>query len=221
MISKVTSQNSVVIIANAPGQLSASENDLIRQADLVLAADAGLHKLKDFSESVTVIGDFDSIDDSIASSFVDLKRVPRLEQDSNDLEKSVVYAVERGASSVSILGGFGGRLDQSLTSLSVMVRYHTEVEIMLYHDSSVSVILSEATSSLDWSRVGFPPMDQLSIVPWGDEVEISLKDVHWPLEHATLGNGSLGVSNRIFGDAGSIKIHRGTVVCTISQSDYS
>ena len=219
MFSKVQSQNIAVVIANAPGQLSDSENELIRQADLVLAADAGLHKLTEFRDSVTVIGDFDSIDDSIASSFAALKRVHRLEQDSNDLEKSVVYAVERGASSVSILGGFGGRLDQSLTTLSVMVRYHTELEIMLYHDSSVSVILSEATSSNDWSRVGFPAMNQLSIVPWGNEAEISLKDVEWPLEHATLGSGSRGVSNRIYGDAGSIKIHRGTVVCVISQLD--
>jgi thiamine pyrophosphokinase len=219
MISKVPGQNIAVVIANAPGQLSASESELIRQADLVLAADAGLHKLKEFGESVTVIGDFDSIDDSIASSFAALERVPRLEQDSNDLEKSVAYAVERGASSVSILGGFGGRLDQSLTTLSVMVRYHTELEIMLYHDSSVSVILSEATSSNDWSRVGFPAMSQLSIVPWGNEAEISLKDVEWPLDRATLGSGSRGVSNRIHGDAGSIKIHRGTVVCIISQLD--
>ena len=57
------------------------------------------------------------------------------DQETNDLEKSLEYALEKGAKSVCILGATGKRFDHSLKNLSVLLKYLDRFEDIRFKDN--------------------------------------------------------------------------------------
>lgn len=98
-----------------------------KHANVLIALDGAAHFLLDHDiVPDLVIGDLDSADITY------LKNVPTLhvsDQNSNDLEKALIYCKKRGFHQVSVLGAFGLRADHFLTNLFVLKKFSPDLTI--------------------------------------------------------------------------------------------
>jgi thiamine pyrophosphokinase len=189
------------IIANTPTFNSSCATARASEADLIIATDGAANRLSADVNPHIICGDFDSIDIADAQ-----RRFPTSElirstcQETNDLEKCIALALERGATEIAISCALGGRIDQTVTTLSLLERYHREVSIILYEETHSCRVVSSATTG-----------DTISLVPRGDGATVSLKAVRWPLTRELLTPGSRGVSNEALGSSVALTVHSGVV----------
>jgi thiamine pyrophosphokinase len=202
----------VCIIGNSP------ELDLVEVsrhaalADLVIAADGAVAKLDSRTVPHVVCGDFDSHDQAeMAVRYPTTEWIEILDQDLNDLEKCVALAVERGATEIVIVGGWGGRIDQALTTVSVMERYHGTVPIAMHYGAWSCRRVSSAGGA-DQLLLEAQPGDTISLIPQGRQALVSVSNVRWPLKYGVLEAGSRGVSNQALGGPVSVQVHAGAML---------
>jgi thiamine pyrophosphokinase len=216
MLVNPQSANTGIIIANAPGVLSEEERMLVSNAHFVIAADGGLAKIQGLKSKVWVVGDFDSCEARSERTFQGLTKIERIDQNSNDLEKCIEFAISQDISNLLIMGAIGGRLDHTIANLSLMVKYHHQIQIALYHESTQSFAISRTSIGDNPLEIANEIPDRiLSILPWGVDAEVSVTNAKWCLDRAILSAGSQGVSNRFLGGPAFIRIHRGIVICTV------
>jgi len=96
----------------------------VQLGDLVVCADGGArHAMTLGVRPHAVVGDMDSLDDAVRETLealgCELLTHPAC-KDETDLELALVYAVERGATEIVILGALGGRLDQTLANVLLL-----------------------------------------------------------------------------------------------------
>lgn len=99
-----------------------------RGGDLAIAADAGYETAVALGERVDVLlGDFDSLagrpEDLLRDTATEIIRVPT-EKDDTDTQLAVEEAIRRGAEEIIIIGGLGGRLDHTLSTLAILEDLH-------------------------------------------------------------------------------------------------
>jgi thiamine pyrophosphokinase len=202
----------VCIIAN-----SRVFNDLCvatrwKESDLIIATDGAANRLPEGFNPHIICGDFDSIDKAAAR-----KRFPTAElvcspcQETNDLEKSIRLAIERGASEIAVSCSMGGRLDHTVTTLSLLEAYHRQVSIVLYdHDRTCRVFSAQDAHEAVFQLAAHEG-DTVSLVPRADGAMVSLSNVQWPLTRERLTPGSRGVSNRAVGSVVTLTVQQGLV----------
>ena len=87
---------------------------------LVVAADSGADVARGLGLVPDVIvGDFDSVTPAGAAAAREQRRFPA-DKDATDLALALAEARDRGAASVTVLGGAGGRLDHLLANVAVL-----------------------------------------------------------------------------------------------------
>ena len=99
-------------------------NALPGNGDYVIAADGGYAALA--SRGITpdlIIGDFDSLAPDLLGAVSDHPNVIRssAEKDDTDMMLAVRYGLEQGYETFVINGGLGGRLDQTLANIQILV----------------------------------------------------------------------------------------------------
>ena len=202
----------VCIIANSPEFDGDSVRAHAAGADSIIAADGAIAQLPPDIIPHVVCGDFDSHPQELYSfRYPTTEWIEVADQESNDLEKCISLAIARGATEILIVCGWGGRLDQALTTLSVMERYHGVVPIVLHHGAWSCRRLSDE-GGLAECEIEAAKGETVSLVPQVGEVEISLSNVRWPLRHEVLRPGSRGVSNEALGGVVRVAVHRGSVL---------
>ena len=186
---------------------------------LTVAADAGLENARALGVSVdAVVGDYDSLGHAPdVPDGVEVVTVPK-EKDVTDTQLAVEYALRKGATELTIVGGLGGRLDHALANISVL-------EDLLLH--GVRATLSDGQSrvrllrndSTILPRSDYTYLSLLSLDPVAKGVEI--EGVKYPLKGAKLHRtmGGLGVSNEITGNCCFISVRRGTLL-VIESRDF-
>lgn len=113
----------VLVVANGtPADLPARER--LPKVDLVIAADGGAANACRLGPCPSVIiGDMDSIDSGAKAESeragVELITHPA-QKDATDLELALRYAVEQGATAVTLVGALGGRPDQMLANVFLL-----------------------------------------------------------------------------------------------------
>lgn len=84
-----------------------------------------------------IIGDLDGITKKTLDHYkrkkVSVKKV--IDQNRNDLEKALGYAVEKKYKQVYIIGFAGKRFDHTLNNLSVLKKFHRKAKLVLYDGS--------------------------------------------------------------------------------------
>ena len=126
--------------------------------------------------------------------------------------KALLLAISRGATDVTIASAFGGRMDVSVANLSVMIRHHTACNLSMVHGDVMTKVLSDRAESVTALSFEARAGSSLSCIPLDGEAVVSLTNVKWPLDEATLRSGSHGVSNEALGGPVSVRVHRGLVV---------
>lgn len=202
----------ICIIANSPVFNLACVSARFTESDLAIATDGAANRLPAELAPDIICGDFDSIDESAARQlFPHAEYVKSSCQETNDLEKCIILAIARGASEIVLSCAMGGRLDQMVTTLSLLERYHREVSIVLYEGERMCRVASGDDRKEEALDIQVSKGDTVSLVPRSDGAIVSLANVRWPLHRERLDPGSRGVSNQATHDIVSLTVHRGIV----------
>ena len=90
------------------------------EGDLTIAADSGWHNAALLGVTPAVLlGDFDSIGTEDLPEAAEILQLPP-EKDRTDTQLAVSLALSRGAAEIVIIGGLSGRLDHTLSNVSLL-----------------------------------------------------------------------------------------------------
>lgn len=203
--------------------------------ELLIAADSGMEFL--FRNQLVpdvIAGDFDSVGQEAYEHFVgegmedascegtwkkDKKpEILRLNpiKDDTDTEFVIREAIRRGATSITVLGGTGTRLDHVMGNvhlLGIGLGCNVEIELVDAHNR-VRMISSELVLERE-KQFG----DFVSILPFaGDAKGVTLKGFKYPLDKAVVKSfSSLGISNEIVEDKAVVQVEDGVLLVIESR----
>lgn len=181
--------------------------DLVRTSALdaqiagsrVIAADAGIRHAAMLGIVPELwVGDFDSVPKGLENAYPEVPReVFPAEKDKTDGELAIDIALKLGATSLLLVGAFGGpRADHAYLHLAVAMKLaEGGVQVMLTSGAQEGHPLLPGKSSFDYgdgvlfSVIGFSALSGLT-----------LTGVKWPLHAVEVGFGSsLTISNEVKG----------------------
>ncbi|MGN1127405.1 MAG: thiamine diphosphokinase, partial [Candidatus Flemingiibacterium sp.] len=177
----------------------------IPEGSLVIAADSGYNNAKKLgAKPDMLLGDLDSLDRTGlgAHELDELEKliVPSIKDDT-DTQLAVDTALERGAESIVLIGGLGGRLDHTLSTVFLLEYIADKGAGALVTDGRNRARLMKSTGGRQTLRVerGYK---YLSLVSLTDTCEgVTVSGVFYPLWDARLMRSySYAVSNEITAD---------------------
>jgi thiamine pyrophosphokinase len=191
-------------------------------AALVVAADGGARVAQHYGLRVdAVIGDMDSLDAdeqaSFAASGTKLLQHPA-EKDETDLELALIWAVERGASWLRLIGATGGRLDQTLSNIYLLtLPILARADVQMVAGKQAIWIIGAGTNTLEGQ-----PGDTISLIPLNGTVRgVRTENLYYPLRDEDLYFGpARGVSNVMTAARAAVTVREGVllVVHTIGRA---
>lgn len=187
------------------------------QCNLFIATDGAARTALRFgSVPDVVIGDMDNF---VPPPGYQGKIIKDPDQNTNDLEKALSYALQKGARDTVILGATGKRLDHTLKNLSVYRRFHPKFDKLDFEDDYVKIILLPRVFTGQVEAAGTP----VSLFPLSGKVTgIITSGLKYPLIDDVLENGVRdGSSNETTGTHFEVKHQSGDLLLFIAQSHES
>lgn len=148
------------------------------------------HLLKYNIEPSIIIGDCDSLDESIVNRF-NHKIIKISEQNTNDLTKAINYLHEQNLDNIIILGATGLREDHTLANIALLTGYnHQFKKVCMISQYGIFTVHTER------SEVACKIGQQVSFFAINNNTKISCLELKWPLEDFILSNWSCGTLNQ-------------------------
>lgn len=184
---------------------------------LIVAADGGtFHALDADLTPDVVIGDQDSLSQSLreqlqteGTAFYDYPPA----KDETDLELALCWATKQSEiDQIVILGGLGGRPDQTVANLLLLAMPVLGGWDVLFADEGWTIRMIQPASPLQLKGT---PDDQLSLIPLGGSAEgVSTSGLAYSLDNETLHFGpARGVSNVFEKSEVTISLRKGRLWC--------
>lgn len=192
----------------------------------VMAADRGLLYASQAGLQVDyILGDFDSLPGGILEKYQDsgakIRTFPP-EKDYTDTHLALLWAVEEGAESVTIIGGMGTRFDHSFANiglLSMLLELGVKGEIL----DPYNRIFMMDQNHVNEVRISKKEdcKEYISLIPYTEKVTgITLEGFKYSLDKETLTIGiSRGISNELIDKEGLIRIEEGILIISISRDE--
>lgn len=188
---------------------------------LVIAADAGAIGARSAGFAIDlVVGDGDSLGEraiaALAAEGVAIERSPA-DKDESDTELAVLACLARGATAITIIGAFGGRLDHELANIALLALPALDVRPVQLLDGQTRVRLIRAPDSRGmparWKLNGHAG-DLVTLLPLGEVVEgITTQGLRYPLRDEALSLGpARGLSNVRLGPTATVTVRRGRLL---------
>ena len=225
--------NRVIIVAN--GQLPDLEaaRAVVQPTDTIIAADGGAEHCRVLGVvPYILIGDFDSLSPAdlvtLEAAGTRIIRHPA-RKDQTDLELALDHALGEGASDIVILGGLGGRWDQTFANLLLLVRSNgfsraaeahaatTNVRVRLLDGpQEITALRGPGELSLN-GEVG----NTVSLIPIGGDARgITTSGLEYPLHDEMLSFGSTrGISNVMMERGATVSLAEGLLICTVIRQN--
>ena len=182
------------------------------KGDLVIAADAGYLTAKKMGITPAILlGDFDTLGEENIPDGIECLRVPA-EKNDTDTQLAVRVAIERGAGEIVIVGGLGGRIDHTLSTLAILEdlweRKNDRIFAILTDGKNRVRFLRNSGTILPRSQYRF-----FSLIAADETVKgITLEGCKYPLKNGRISRrNQWAVSNEITGNCALIEIGRGGV----------
>jgi len=206
--------NRAVIFANGKAGDYGILSTILRAGDTLIAADGGAKHLRKMGLVPEVlIGDLDSMPLREVSRLETLgTKVIRflVEKNETDLELALDYALDQKHSEILILAPFGGRLDQTLGNISLLLRPDLKGIDIRMDDGHEAIILIRDQATLEGT-----PGDTISLLPFGGDVKgVTIEGLYYPLTGETLFlQETRGISNRMITKTVKIRVMDGLLLC--------
>lgn len=191
-------QEPALIIANGEACNDEMLGQLLEWSPFVVVLDHAIYRVLDRGIKVDAwLGDFDHGHDfdAIRERQHPLEIVPTPDQNKTDLEKAIEFLIGRGFPAANIVWATGRRADHAITNITNLVRYKTQIRLVMFDDHSK--IFPLAGTFEKWYTAGTP----LSLIPVGAVNGIVTSGLKYNLadETLTLGHRS-GNSNEAAAD---------------------
>ncbi|WP_026893903.1 thiamine diphosphokinase [Clostridiisalibacter paucivorans] len=206
-----------IVIASGDGGDPQLIKNICDTGDFIICADGGAKhaKLSSVVPNI-IIGDLDSIDEDDLKWFdrfnVPIKDFPT-KKDYTDMELCLNFAVEKGATEITILGAIGSRLDHSIANIMLLYDlFQKGIDAKIINDHNKAFLFSGRGKVLkeDYKYISLIPI-------FGDVSGITLKGFEYKLNKATIKfSATLGISNELIEDEGEIDIEDG--ICLVVKS---
>jgi thiamine pyrophosphokinase len=213
----------VLLVCNGPldGAAVARLRAEATAADLVVGVDGGaVHLIAHGIVPDVVTGDFDSLDAETLAGLEarGVRVVPTPDQEFNDLDKALAYALrEREAGSVRVHGATGGRLDHVYSALSTLLKYAAE-DVRLVDGVGETWALAAAREAT--LRGDDLPGRVLSLMALGRVTGVHTTGVRWPLHGEELAPGHRdGTLNVITEPTVTISVEEGDLLVMLHHGD--
>lgn len=206
----------IVIFAN--GELN--DGPLVRRAlaeaqgGLAVAADGGARLAQACGARLdAVIGDLDSLTAAevaaLRASGATVLSYPE-EKDETDLELALLWAVEQGAAWIRVIGGIGGRFDQTISNLHLLA-------LPALRGCDARLVAGVQQTWLLYPPEGViegAPGDTVSLLPLsGRAVGVRTDGLRYPLHGETLALGpARGVSNVLAEAQARVRLQEGVLL---------
>lgn len=184
--------------------------------ELRIAADAGFKTAQALGERIDLaVGDFDSLGEPPSAEQLEVIRVPA-EKDMTDTQLAVELAIQRGADDFVLVAGLSGRLDHTLSTLSILEYLHRRGMTGYITDGQNRVHYLHASSLL----VAKSAYKYLSLIAADPVVKgVSVEGCKYPLTRATLRRDwQFAVSNELDGNVALVSCKKGGLY-VIESSD--
>ena len=186
----------------------------IGEADMIVAADSGAATALQYGCTPGfVVGDFDSLDAELLQELSErgsqVRRVA-VEKDETDTELAVQVAIEQGATSITLLGAFGGaRFDHTLANILLLAGFEG-VPIRIVDGPAICWLVRGPGSSEVNGHVG----DLVSLLPLtGDASGVRTKGLYYALNGETLYFGRpRGMSNVLVEEHAEVFVEGGMLL---------
>ncbi len=178
----------------------------LRSAKNVVCCDGAIENLLQFGlEPSYIVGDLDSISPALKERFAD-RLHQEIEQESNDLTKSVIFCKSNNYNNITILGATGKREDHTLGNISLLANYADVVRVQMLTDYGVFNAISETTTFDSFAG------QQISVFRGSERVSITLENLKYPLHGNSLAQLWIGSLNEALGSTFTVQVDEGKVV---------
>ncbi len=180
--------------------------------DFVIAADGGVkHTQRLGLTPDAILGDFDSL-----GYVPENGRVFPVEKDDTDAMLAIRLGLEKGLRQFVIYGGLDGpRLDHTLANLqSLLFLAEHGAAGCLVGNTQIAAVIHEETVVFPENAAGILSLFSMG----GDARGVTLKNLQYPLENATLTAGfPLGVSNHFTKKRAAVTVSRGALIALFDR----
>ena len=202
------------------GEVASSLPDYARKSRFVLCADNGAEHARRLGlRCDAIVGDLDSIAFE-TRRYYEAQNVPIVhlpEQEHNDFEKTLDYLSRQWRGEVLVFGMTGGRLDHTLSNLSVMLRHSSRFEMLrAINDAAEYQFLTDLRKQC---TIECEPGTTISLIPFGVAYGIVTENLLYPLNTETLELGVReGISNRAAASPVRISLASGALLVCIARN---
>jgi len=184
--------------------------------DLVLGADRGAGYAKTLNVTLdAVIGDLDSLSDSTRQSIGNAEFISYpSEKNETDLELTLLYAKEKGADRIVIIGAMGGRMDMTIGNITLITNTgFSSCRIEVWHGEQTGWVIKPPGEDIS-GRLG----DTVSLIPLGGNASgITTEGLAYPLKDEELPSGSVrGISNLLEKSSAHVGLSNGLLLAVHS-----
>ncbi|RAP78233.1 thiamine diphosphokinase [Paenibacillus montanisoli] len=211
--------NTERILIFTGGRLGRWAIELIRPGDMLIGADAGAMFLVEHGLRPDIaLGDFDSVTPQqlayIREKSGETLDYDPVDKDYTDTELAWRLALSKQPKELLMLGALGTRFDHSLANVHLLRMAQRQGTAAMIRDDRNCIQL--ATDRITLANKGFA---YVSLLPLSEQVTgITLTGFQYPLHDATLEIGqSLGISNKLLGQEGSIEVKQGMLLVIESR----
>ena len=195
----------------------------IKEEDFIVCADRGIIHCENLRLKADLwVGDFDSCDyeeykNSNAAKDAEIISLP-CEKDKTDTEYALKYIDDTGNfKKILLIGGIGSRMDHTITNIHMLRKMaDSEIAMEILNENN-RIRLSSSSSGIFIDKGEFK---YVSIVPLSDVISgVTCTDgFKYKLENAVMfRNESLGVSNELLTESGSIFVGEGSALIIESR----
>jgi thiamine pyrophosphokinase len=203
-----------VIFANGELLDIRAAQELLRPGDLLIAADGGArHAMALGLVPRLLVGDLDSLTPgevaALEAAGTQVCRYPA-EKDETDLELALILALDLDCGEILVVGGLGGRMDQALGNLYLLLQHRLCERAARLDDGQVEAFWIRGAA-----RIQGRPGDTVSLLPLMGAAEgVETEGLRYPLHGETLiPERTRGISNEMLGTEARVIVTRGMLAC--------
>src|SRR5574343_1336812 len=132
-------QEPALIIANGESCSTELLGQLLEWSPFVVVLDGAITRVLELGIKIDVLlGDFDSKNHAVEQiqeqQKIEVVHTP--DQNKTDLQKGIEFLIARGFDAVNIIWATGRRADHNLSNITDIVRYKSQISIVLHDDYS-------------------------------------------------------------------------------------